>query len=260
MWDLLGSGIEPVSPALAGRFFTTEPPGKPQFFFVYTQKWHFRITWLLYLKIFENVPDCFPGWLHHFTFPRAVHRIPHQHLLFSFQSFSLRWWKCSKDNGVLQPVQQVGIGSGRRIVWEKETRDRIQVWMMGPGDSRTLGSRACSLELHDFYLVSWQAESICWATMKSASDVPGHVSHFIDYTIFVIFLYKGYRLAGVIDSYMPWENISVCAQTVFWTCADPAQGSKVHTTFFLSLAGYDDPKSQPSLLLFGLCYIAIFCF
>ena len=29
MWDLPGSGIKPVSPALAGRFFTTEPPGNP---------------------------------------------------------------------------------------------------------------------------------------------------------------------------------------------------------------------------------------
>jgi len=29
MWDLPGSGIEPVSPALAGGFSTTEPPGKP---------------------------------------------------------------------------------------------------------------------------------------------------------------------------------------------------------------------------------------
>ena len=29
MWDLLESGIKPMSPALAGRFFTTEPPGKP---------------------------------------------------------------------------------------------------------------------------------------------------------------------------------------------------------------------------------------
>ena len=28
MQDLPGSGIEPVSPALTGRFFTTEPPGK----------------------------------------------------------------------------------------------------------------------------------------------------------------------------------------------------------------------------------------
>ena len=29
MWDLPRSGIKPVSPALAGRFFTTEAPGKP---------------------------------------------------------------------------------------------------------------------------------------------------------------------------------------------------------------------------------------
>ena len=27
MWDLPGPGIKPVSPALAGGFFTTEPPG-----------------------------------------------------------------------------------------------------------------------------------------------------------------------------------------------------------------------------------------
>ena len=30
MWDLPGPGLEPVSPALAGRFSTTAPPGKPQ--------------------------------------------------------------------------------------------------------------------------------------------------------------------------------------------------------------------------------------
>ena len=29
MWDLPGPGLEPVSPALAGRFSTTVPPGKP---------------------------------------------------------------------------------------------------------------------------------------------------------------------------------------------------------------------------------------
>ena len=39
MWDLPRPGLEPVSPALAGRFSTTVPPGKPpsclllQFFF-----------------------------------------------------------------------------------------------------------------------------------------------------------------------------------------------------------------------------------
>ena len=29
MWNLPRVGIEPVSPALAGRFLTTGPPGKP---------------------------------------------------------------------------------------------------------------------------------------------------------------------------------------------------------------------------------------
>ena len=29
MWDLPRRGLEPVSPALAGRFSTTAPPGKP---------------------------------------------------------------------------------------------------------------------------------------------------------------------------------------------------------------------------------------
>ena len=29
MWDLPGSGTELMSPALAGRFFTTKPPRKP---------------------------------------------------------------------------------------------------------------------------------------------------------------------------------------------------------------------------------------
>ena len=30
MWDLPGPGLKSVSPALAGRFLTTEPPGKSQ--------------------------------------------------------------------------------------------------------------------------------------------------------------------------------------------------------------------------------------
>jgi len=29
MWDLPGPGIKPLSSALAGGFFTTEPPEKP---------------------------------------------------------------------------------------------------------------------------------------------------------------------------------------------------------------------------------------
>ena len=34
MWDLPGPELEPVSPALAGRFPTTAPPGKPLFNFL----------------------------------------------------------------------------------------------------------------------------------------------------------------------------------------------------------------------------------
>ena len=33
MWDLPRPGLEPVSPALAGRFSTTVPPGKPSSYF-----------------------------------------------------------------------------------------------------------------------------------------------------------------------------------------------------------------------------------
>ena len=32
MWDLPGPGLEPVSPALAGQFLTTAPPGKSHYF------------------------------------------------------------------------------------------------------------------------------------------------------------------------------------------------------------------------------------
>ena len=40
MWDLPRPGLEPVSPALAGRFSTTAPPGKPPLFFnVYLLKY-----------------------------------------------------------------------------------------------------------------------------------------------------------------------------------------------------------------------------
>ena len=36
MWDLPGPGIEPVSPALAGGFLTTAPPGKPLHYYFLT--------------------------------------------------------------------------------------------------------------------------------------------------------------------------------------------------------------------------------
>ena len=39
MWDLPGPGLEPVSPALAGGFLTTAPPGKSRCW------WMFKTTY-----------------------------------------------------------------------------------------------------------------------------------------------------------------------------------------------------------------------
>ena len=44
MWDLSGPGIEPVSPALAGRFFTTELPGKPPHTYIDTHTYMYTHT------------------------------------------------------------------------------------------------------------------------------------------------------------------------------------------------------------------------
>ena len=39
MWDCSGSEIQPVSPALEGKFFTVEPLGKPSVFLFYFFLW-----------------------------------------------------------------------------------------------------------------------------------------------------------------------------------------------------------------------------
>ena len=51
MWDLPRPGLEPVSPALAGRFSTTVPPGKPNKITFASQN---EQNWALY-------PDCIIG-------------------------------------------------------------------------------------------------------------------------------------------------------------------------------------------------------
>ena len=48
MWDLTKPGIEPMPPALAGGFFTTEPPEKPTTIFIEYRKGtevYLKITW-----------------------------------------------------------------------------------------------------------------------------------------------------------------------------------------------------------------------
>ena len=52
MWDLPRPGLEPVCPALAGRFSTTAPPGKPGNLFIL---FYFFLTFLLEYNCFTMV-------------------------------------------------------------------------------------------------------------------------------------------------------------------------------------------------------------
>ena len=45
MWDLPRPGLEPVSPALAGRFPTTAPPGKPRYWLFKKNYFYFIFCW-----------------------------------------------------------------------------------------------------------------------------------------------------------------------------------------------------------------------
>ena len=65
MWDLPGPGLEPVSPAMAGGFSTTTPPGKPQlilnvylvFNSVILQPQYKLIFLVSYLSCYLNMPQ-----------------------------------------------------------------------------------------------------------------------------------------------------------------------------------------------------------
>ena len=61
MWDLPRPGLEPVSPALAGRFSTTAPPGKPG-------------RWILNHCTTREVPRS------HHLFGLYIHDFSHNHL------------------------------------------------------------------------------------------------------------------------------------------------------------------------------------
>ena len=54
MWDLPRPGLEPVSPALAGRLSTTAPPGKPpiHIFYIYLMEMVSGKLVLSYINVF----------------------------------------------------------------------------------------------------------------------------------------------------------------------------------------------------------------
>ena len=61
MWDLPRPGLEPVSPALAGRFPTTAPLGKPHRYFFWTSHQVEIVSVLLDLKCKQNVKSYSSG-------------------------------------------------------------------------------------------------------------------------------------------------------------------------------------------------------
>ena len=72
MWDLPRPGLEPVSPALAGRFSTTAPPGKPPVTSILISsliQWLFR-TGFLHLQILNFGVIFFVNFLFYFILVR----------------------------------------------------------------------------------------------------------------------------------------------------------------------------------------------
>ena len=64
MWDLPGPGLEPVSPALAGGFFTPAPPGKPQDWWFLRAHFHLGAVLQLLVNFYWQHfhASCTPSW------------------------------------------------------------------------------------------------------------------------------------------------------------------------------------------------------
>ena len=109
MWDLPEPGLEPVSPALAGRFLTTAPPGKPlpHYFYSCIQSYNSLMT-RLYVCVCS--PVCvivllnFPSkpYIYLTLLSRRMCLVPPEsplsstafHFLFPFSQGSWPWCVC----------------------------------------------------------------------------------------------------------------------------------------------------------------------
>ena len=94
MWDLPRPGLEPVSPALAGRFSTTAPPGKPLEIFL--------------LLIFSLIPlwlEDTSVWFKVF----AIHGNFMAQYIINFYKFSVCSWKniCPVVSNMYQNVSNI---------------------------------------------------------------------------------------------------------------------------------------------------------
>ena len=100
MWNLPEAGIEPVSPALAGRFLTTGPPGKSR------RKDFENTTWA---DVMKNISCIFRKW----------------------QVFSCEWgmghrktWKAVRRKSI-----KFGTGSILRSILETISLSKIKLWI-----------------------------------------------------------------------------------------------------------------------------------
>ena len=162
------------------------------------------------------------------------------HPLFSNEA---TWLNSFCSGYMLQPAQQVGIKSVRHTVWEKETRDRIKGLKMGPGGSRPLRSRALFLGATSllFSVLATRKYLLCYDEISLLCPWSRLPFYWLLQTIFIIFLYKGFQLAGGHrPAYALGKHLGVCTSSVLNLCL--TRRSKVHTMFFLSLAGHADPN------------------
>ena len=69
MWDLPGPGLEPVSPALAGGFLTTAPPGKSRQGFLLCKMNTYYVPSVVQASEKKKQPNMVPAFK---TFPSRV--------------------------------------------------------------------------------------------------------------------------------------------------------------------------------------------
>ena len=98
MWDLPRPGLEPVSPALAGRFSTTVPPGKPTVFYFN----------LLYFILLYLLLSFLPFILSHVEDRLLV-------LQPGVRAVPLRWESQVQDTGPQETSQLHAISNGENL-------------------------------------------------------------------------------------------------------------------------------------------------
>ena len=89
MWDLPGSGLEPISPAQAGGFFTTERQGSHTSFVVALKDWLYSLC-CTYVRVVYFIPNSLFIFIPCLTSPSPVRAGNHWLVLFTCVSASFK--------------------------------------------------------------------------------------------------------------------------------------------------------------------------